>query len=350
MPDLGLQLDLNLPYRVYVLECEPAPGNKGPFYYVGIDFKAHVGPRLVKQFSGRGSCFAKAHAPTAIIFVWPAANTAVEGYVFLALLGRMPAGSIHRLGGWTQTSVAPSPLSCMTYEQDRRQMAGRCFNCGGDHYAHACQKPVQGARYRCPHCTKELVISARGQSVKEPATSSTSAAPKATASRPPADPGRPPQTDARQPSRKRPAACSFSSDQTPAAKIPRAAPAANAVKFVDVCGKQYTSLSWFLGQQNPSPSYCNRARRDCYQSALELDGGDLRTLASHGYAASLPSKPKPLLPSRTRLSSQWIETPIQTEHDIAKVRRTGATLEKSNRQVLWLVTDLETCFSRQQRD
>ena len=350
MPELGLQLDLSYQYRVYVLQCTVPAGSRGPCYYVGIEYKSKVGAHLVQHFSGRGAFFTKANAPVAIQLVWPACNTAVEGYVFLALLGQMPAGSIQRLGGWTQTSVAPSPLSCMIYEQDRRLMAGHCFKCGGGHYATACQKPVQGLRYKCPHCSGELVISARGQSVSSPATSSSAAAAAATAPQPPSTA----VTSASQPlargaSRKRPAPGSSPPARASALqKKTGDAAAPSGGKLVDVCGKKYTSLSWFLGRQNPSPSYCTKARQECYRGALELQGGDLRTLVAGGYARAPPAKPKPLLPDRARLSSQWIDTPITTEHDILKVRKTGATLQKSNRQVLWLVTDLQKCFRQQQ--
>ena len=45
--------------------------------------------------------------------------------------------------------------------------------------------------------------------------------------------------------------------------------------------------------------------------------------------------------SLCQLSATWVETPIKTDRDTVKVRKTGERIEKANRQVLWLVADLE---------
>ena len=77
----------------------------------------------------------------------------------------MPAESIHRLGGWTQTSVNPSPLCRQQYEEQRRLLRNSCFKCGGKHWAKNCPKAVQGVEYKCPCCQAKILISSRGQSV-----------------------------------------------------------------------------------------------------------------------------------------------------------------------------------------
>ena len=53
--------------------------------------------------------------------------------------------------------------------------------------------------------------------------------------------------------------------------------------------------------------------------------------------------------SLCQLSATWVETPIKTDRDTVKVRKTGERIEKANRQVLWLVADLEKCFSKRLR-
>ena len=53
--------------------------------------------------------------------------------------------------------------------------------------------------------------------------------------------------------------------------------------------------------------------------------------------------------SLCQLSATWVETPIKTDRDTVKVRKTGERIEKTNRQVLWLVADLEKCFSKRLR-
>jgi hypothetical protein len=219
-------------------------------------------------------------------------------------------------------------------------MRGQCFNCGGNHWATACPKPVQGLQYNCPHCSNKLTISGRGQSV----AASPQAAARSIAPLPPRTLTEPTKNE----SRKR-SASPHAPAEVPASKVTKTAAAAAACsvgKVVSVCDKAYTGLSWFLGQPNPSPSLCTRARTQCYHNALELSGGDLRTLLVHGFAAQPPKKPKPLLPDRARLSSEWLATPIKTEHATLNLRKTGQELTKANRQVLWLVTDLEKAFAK----
>ncbi len=53
--------------------------------------------------------------------------------------------------------------------------------------------------------------------------------------------------------------------------------------------------------------------------------------------------------SLCQLSATWVETLIKTDRDIVKVRKTGERIEKATRQVLWLVADLEKCFSKRLR-
>ena len=81
------------------------------------------------------------------------------------VLSTFPSGSIHRLGGWTQTSVTPSPLCRQEFEEQRRLLRNLCFRCGGSHFASTCSKSIRGVEYKCPSCSSRLMISSRGQSV-----------------------------------------------------------------------------------------------------------------------------------------------------------------------------------------
>ena len=234
------------------------------------------------------------------------------------------------------TSDAPSPLARMLFEQQRRMLKGACLNCGGNHWASQCTKPVEGVHYKCPQCSETLVISSRGQSIATTKKSSASLAPL------------PPQMLT--PSASASATGASAATKRAASPTAKAAPAAkvarvrNSGNIVSVCGKSYTSLAWFLGQANPSPSTCSKARVHCRQKALELRGGDFRTLVAHGYAKErLPGRE--LLPGRERLPGDWADTRIKTDKGATvQLRKAGEQLEKANRQVLWLASDLERVF------
>ena len=144
---------------VYAIECA------GGKTYVGIEHRSRAVARLRKHWDLNGAFYTQQNAPKSILLFWPAANTAVEGYVFLALLAQLPARSVQRIGGWTQTSTNPAPSPRMIFEQQRRCMLSLCFNCGSkDHVAKRCPKPLETAPYKCSHCLKPVLISSRGAS------------------------------------------------------------------------------------------------------------------------------------------------------------------------------------------
>ena len=111
VPELGLVSDTSYPYRVYVLQC------RHECMYVGIAHRSEVKRRISGHFDGSAHChYTEKNPPTGVLLVWPAMSTAVESFVFHALLGRMPAQSLCKLGGWLQTSSRPSPLAAMVHE------------------------------------------------------------------------------------------------------------------------------------------------------------------------------------------------------------------------------------------
>jgi hypothetical protein len=158
LPDLQMTKDLSLPNRVYVLRCVDG-------IYVGFNHKSKVGARIRDHFAGKGADYTKHHKPKEVLGIWTVQHSAAEGYVFLLLLATMGAGSVHRLGGFTQTSVSPSPLCRQQYEEQRRLMRNLCFRCGGNHWAKDCQRALQGIEYRCLACKEQILITSRGQSV-----------------------------------------------------------------------------------------------------------------------------------------------------------------------------------------
>ena len=81
MPQLGFEPTLSFDYRVYVIECVAPAGCRGPCYYIGIERKSKVGARLAQHWAGRGAFYTKERKPKCLHLVWPAANTAVEGYL-----------------------------------------------------------------------------------------------------------------------------------------------------------------------------------------------------------------------------------------------------------------------------
>ena len=344
-PDPCLECAREFEFRVYVLECGGESGR--PYYYVGFEHRSDVGARVRKHFTGNGACYTKERKPKRIILVWPVRHAAAEAYVFALLLSTFPAASIDRLGGWTQTSVRPSPLCRQQFEEQRRCLRSLCFRCGGRHFASACEKPVQGVQYKCPNCDCALLISSRGQSVTVHAKGASVIEPCAAARSLPVDAAvqpplaqmrpatAPPPPQMRTPPRRTEKPCASA---VPPAKTAKTS--AHVGRVVSICGRNYSALSWYLGDSNPSKAECLRVKNQCV--ALELEGGDMRTLVAEGYAVAPPRRPTPLLPGRERLATTWIDTGIQTDRKkTLRVRRQGDALEKSLRQCLYLVSDLE---------
>ena len=182
----------------------------------------------------------------------------------------------------------------------------------------------------CPHqhCKQEIVLSSRGQTVPQvvvaPQQSNAQLAPSGSSIRLPSAPTHVGNL------RKRAAASEVVG--RPPAKHKRTG------KEVSICGKRYTSLSWFLNTPNPPPKKYERARHVCADKAIELRGGHVRALDAARFAIS-PSalQPPPLLGARRNLSTDWIDTEVT---DI-QVRRAQQPLKARLSQVLRLVADLE---------
>ena len=111
---------------------------------------------------------------------------------------------------------------------------------------------------------------------------------------------------------------------------------------VDVCGKRFTSLSWFVGDEDPSELKCKHALKHCLADAVLLEGSHTRRLANTVFAKRYPEKPKPLLGNRRRLSSVQF---VQTDVTGLKVKRCDGVLgSKRKSQILWSVDSLHRAW------
>ena len=120
--------------------------------------------------------------------------------------------------------------------------------------------------------------------------------------------------------------------------------ACNKGKVVLIGGKHYTGLSWFVGKE-PSRQVCRDVPKDCADNALELRNGDLRCLTKQNWAR-LPSESlTPLFKSATmKPSDKFVDTIVPTDNGKLQIRRVNRKLTVSNRQALWLATDLVKFF------
>ena len=113
LPDLGLVCDLSMPFRIYVLACQPQSPDGPQTCYVGITHRSQVARRIAAHGGQWPSSahFTKTHAPLAIMGVWPAPNRAAEAYTFYALAAARTATALARgrLGGWTHPAAPVRP-------------------------------------------------------------------------------------------------------------------------------------------------------------------------------------------------------------------------------------------------
>ena len=81
-------------------------------------------------------------------------------------------------------------------------------------------------------------------------------------------------------------------------------------------------------------------------NAIEMRHGNMSSLDS--YAACLPAGPThDVLGSHSRVASTWFATEIAVDKGgELELRKTGNPVERSLRQVLWLVQDLESSLSK----
>ena len=317
VPDLGLRGGPDDEFAVYVLQS-------GDKYYVGVVERRFLKVRLAKHAEGRGAHWNKVHVPDGVAYVMPVPHRAAEAYVFFALLAKMPAKSLQRLGGWTQTAVNPSPLARMLAQEAHRNIRGSCFSCGSEtHLQWECKAAPEAAPYPC-HCGAVIKVTCRGHT------------PEVT--RPTAAVGD-----------KRGAPAESQPEQKPEPKRPRAS-RSNTCLRVRLCGVAYTTLGWFLGDSNPNRHQIQKVKDKCMVKAVEMWGGDGKTLQAQLFAARPPKCGKELLPGRANLPHEWVSSACASvragkthgKQGAESVSLRKATTGEGNacRGVLWPVQDL----------
>ena len=156
LKDFDLPLNLDYPYRVFVLRCQQARILTAGFaFYVGIIDKDGVREHLEKYFYclPESARFTRANKPLGVELLWPAQFRAAEAYLFAFVLGKLSEDAVlqhGRLGGWTQTHVAPLPVATFnSLQRDWRMVHDRCLDCGlAGHFAGSrlCVLAQQGAK------------------------------------------------------------------------------------------------------------------------------------------------------------------------------------------------------------
>lgn len=156
LKDFDLPKGQGLPYRVFVLRCQQARILTGGFaYYVGFIDKDGLQEHLEKYFTRRpdSARFTRVNEPLGVELLWPVQSRAAEAYLFAFLLGKLDedAALRHvRLGGWTQTNVAPLPVAAFnSLQREWRMVHDRCLDCGlAGHFAGSslCVQAQQGVK------------------------------------------------------------------------------------------------------------------------------------------------------------------------------------------------------------
>ena len=228
----------------------------------------------------------------------------------------------------TQNDTKLSPLASLVYEQARRQVKSFCcFNCGGSHFAKNCKQKKRGLTLTCPSCKSEIVMTSKGQTVTSvPAPQGT----KRSASECHGSASKAAKIDV----------AKSSGSPCPTTKFAKV----DAAVAISICGQHYTSLSWFLSKENPSPSLCKRARENCSENALVLLGGHTRPVKSFAKISGA-SRLQPLCMVGDRSRQNFPSAlPVSTEVSGIKVKKAEQPVTARLSQVLWLVADLEKEF------
>ena len=303
MPNLGLEMGpstLKWPFRVYCLLCENSR------YYVGLAPKDDIKDRLEKHFQGKACHFTTFFPAKKILLLQAAPDTAAEAYLYYAMVAQKEKIAdnghiIPAVGGWTQTSSNPSPLSSLLIKESKWMLGSYCTRCGSQqHRSHKCKNAPATCWYECKNkdCGKKMFLTSRGFT---PSSAKTSLKGDVDSKPPPSSP---PQTS------------SISSSSGTKRKMPQQQQQQQhpSVKRVQISGTAYTSLGWYVGRPNVAQSLFKKARTHCAPHAVELRHGDYKTLMAQGFVQQGQGRCKELLESDgRRLPKHWTDTECCSE-------------------------------------
>ena len=114
---------------------------------------------------------------------------------------------------------------------------------------------------------------------------------------------------------------------------------------VKALGQDYTTLTWYL-KKRPNDSQIARAIENCSSRALELSGGDSKTLMLRDFVSKTEAAPPELLPSRRNLSATWAATACMSAKSGELLLARRASDITSCRQILWPCAALEASLRK----
>ena len=313
LPDLGLVLSRDLPFRIYALACEPSYVGGPKNVYCGIEHRSQIWRRVNTQ-EGQGELaahYCQVHKPQWIMGIWPVATRAAEAYLFAALVANRGEEALGkgRLGGWTQTSAELSNVSKMMLWRERRMVASDCLDCGSNgHAAVECER-VAYAFVTCKQCNAQNRLSDRGVMLS-------AVPPQGGSGQQPLGHGQgqgqgqghgqaqraPRQGGAGQAAVGQAAgvaaAGQAAAGQAAAGQAGQAgqaaagqqavAPPARTFNRVRLTGVSYTTLGWYLGKENPTPMEVREALQAGLANAAQLRTGSPHTFVRLGFARRGP--------------------------------------------------------------
>ena len=207
-----------------------------------------------------------------------------------------------RLGGWTQTSLTVEPSAAGQATRELRMLRGLCLICGLQGCSAANHKP-------------EIERNAKRKAS--------------------------PQQDVVLPSTKR-----LHSQPSKSAQLCVSLPVAPRLyPRVKALGQDYTTLTWYL-KKRPNDSQIARAIENCSSRALELSGGDSKTLMLREFVSKTEAAPPELLPSRRNLSATWAATACMSAKSGELLLARRASDITSCRQILWPCAALESSLRK----
>jgi len=293
MPQLGLETTSSTwkwPFRVYCLFCW------GNHYYVGIATLRDIKDRLAKHFNGTACHFTTMFPAQEILLLQAAPSRAAEAYLYFAMVALKEKITANGritpvVGGWTQTSSKPSPLSCLLIKESKWMLDSYCFVCGSHRHWSADHKSCKEAEatcwYECKNdaCGKKMFLNTRGWT-----KTSSRQTTKGDEEPPPPAPLPPPATTATTST-----TATTAEQKRKRENEQELAAITSKRQRVRVGGEHFSTIAWFLCKKNPNSDVLEKYRAACASHAIELRGGDVKTLQAHDFARSGSGRYKDLL-------------------------------------------------------